>query len=87
MESLKKKSKDKFGSIQWVIDKLSTEVRKPVWNADGYWRTDSSRADKNTFWCPKCRRKWNIFEKRLWASPDRKLWKEKICRDCDSVVK
>ncbi len=84
--------KDKFGSIQWVIDALKPpqKDRPQEWDArniDGKWRTDSTRADRDLSWCPICKRKWNIQNKRFWASVDQKLWKEKICRDCDSDVK
>lgn len=78
--------KDKFGSIQWVIDALGKSVRVEKKTIDGYWRTDSTRADRDLSWCPICKRKWNIKFNRFWASQDQKLWKEKICQDCDSVA-
>ena len=78
--------KDKFGSIQWVIDALNTDLSAKTFSVDGYWRTDSVRADRDLSWCPICKRKWNIKFNRFWASQDQKLWKEKICQDCDSVA-
>ena len=47
-------------------------------------KVDDIRADQVLSWCPKCKMKWNIFEGRLWASKDSKLWKEKVCPSCDS---
>tara|TARA_R110002020_G_scaffold130004_2_gene290911 strand:+ start:168 stop:431 length:264 start_codon:yes stop_codon:yes gene_type:complete len=76
--------KDKFGSIQWVIDALYTEVKEKTHRRPR--ETDEIRADRNLSWCPECKRKWNMFEGRLWASPDVKLWKEKICPRCDSLA-
>ena len=78
--------KDKFGSIQWVIDALDKATRVEKKNIDGYCRTDAIRADRDLSWCPVCKRKWNIQSNRFWASQDQKLWKEKICPDCDSVA-
>ena len=52
--------KDKFGSIQWVIDALDTDLSAKTFSVDGYWRTDSVRADRDLSWCPICKRKWNI---------------------------
>lgn len=78
------KGNRKYGSIQWVIDALDNPIVDNGFR-DNH-RTDDIRADESLSWCPKCRRKWNIFEGRLWSSPDIKLWKEKICPDCDSRV-
>ena len=77
-------SKDKFGSIQWVIDALYTEVKDKTHRRPR--ETDEIRADRNLSWCPECKKKWNMFEGRLWASPDIKLWKEKVCPKCDSLA-
>ena len=93
MESLKKQKTKKlkrqapleFGSIQWVIDALGNPLIEKNYRENH--KTDEIRADENLSWCPMCRRKWNIFEDRLWSSPDIKLWKEKICPNCDSLVK
>ena len=75
----------KFDSIQWVIDALDNPIieKKPRENH----KTDEIRADEDLSWCPCCRRKWNIFERELWASSDIKLWKAKICPDCDLPAK
>ena len=81
---MKKKGQRKLDSIQWVIDALDNPpIEKRVRENH---KTDEIRADESLSWCPKCRRKWNIFEGRLWSSPDMKLWKEEICPDCDSPV-
>ena len=79
---MKKKGQQKFDSIQWVIDALENPLIEKRFRENH--KTDEIRADESLSWCPKCRRKWNIFEGRLWSSPDMKLWKEKICPDCDS---
>jgi len=83
MKNSGKKNRE-YGSIQWVIDALDNPIVDNRFR-DNH-RTDDIRADESLSWCPKCRRKWNIFEGRLWSSPDIKLWKEKICPDCDSLV-
>lgn len=72
--------KRKHGSIQWVIDALGGEVihSRPYENH----KVDSLRADCNLSWCPSCHRKWNIYEGRLWASSDMKLWEAKVCPEC-----
>ena len=75
----------KHDSIQWVIDALSNEVIEK--RSRENHKTDEIRADEVLSWCPKCRKKWNIFEGELWRSPDVKLWKEKICPRCDSLAK
>lgn len=75
----------KHDSIQWVIDALSNEVIEK--RSRENHKTDEIRADEVLSWCPKCRKKWNIFEGELWSSPDVKLWKEKICPRCDSLAK
>jgi hypothetical protein len=77
--------KRKHESIQWVIDALGGKVI-PAKAYDNH-KTDSFRADENISWCPKCKYKWNMYEGAVWKSPDSKLWKEKICPDCDSHVK
>ena len=71
----KNQKEDKFGSIQWVIDALYSDVKDKTHRRPR--ETDEIRADRNLSWCPECRRKWNMYEGRLWASPDIKLWKEK----------
>jgi hypothetical protein len=43
-------SKDKFGSIQWVIDALYTEVKDKTHRRPR--ETDEIRADRNLSWCP-----------------------------------
>lgn len=73
-------SKRKHGSIQWVIDAMYGAVVHSRSN-DSH-KTDSLRADLNLSWCPKCQRKWNIYEGELWASRDIKLWKKGICPEC-----
>ena len=78
------KVKRKFGSIQWVIDALGNPLVEKR-TRDNH-RTDDIRADESLSWCPKCCKKWNLFEGRVWSSIDIKLWKEKICPDCDSPV-
>ena len=80
----KKKSEQKFGSIQWVIDALDTPIRETNFRENH--KTDEIMADEDLSWCPMCRKKWNIFQNELWSSSDIKLWKEKICPDCDSLV-
>jgi hypothetical protein len=84
---LKEKSSNKFGSIQWVIDALDNPLLEKRFAGKRFrenHKTDDIRADESLSWCPKCRKKWNIFEGELWRSSDIKLWKEKICPDCDS---
>ena len=81
---MKKKGQPKFDSIQLVIDALENPLIEKRFRENH--KTDEIRADESLSWCPKCRRKWNIFEGRLWSSPDMKLWKEEICPDCDSPV-
>ena len=72
--------KDKFGSIQWVIDALdNTVVEKKDRENHKY---DEVRADLDLKWCPLCECKWEIFENRLWSSPDQELWERVVCRDC-----
>jgi hypothetical protein len=83
----KSKGKDdelKFGSIQWVIDALDNPLVEKNYRENH--KTDEIRADEDLSWCPFCRRKWNMFEGKLWSSPDIKLWKEQVCPDCDSPV-
>tara|TARA_R100000995_G_C3434202_1_gene100001 strand:+ start:323 stop:583 length:261 start_codon:yes stop_codon:yes gene_type:complete len=81
----KKKNRRKYGSIQWVIDALGNPLVEK--NPRDNHKTDELRADESLSWCPCCRKKWNIFEDRLWKSPDIKLWKEVVCPDCDFPVK
>ena len=81
---MKKGKKKKHSSIQWVIDSLGNPLLEK--NFRDNHRTDDLRADEVLSWCPKCEKKWNIFEGELWKSSDIKLWKEKICPDCDSLV-
>ena len=76
----RKKSKRKYGSIQWVIDALDSPIIEKRYRENH--KTDELRADEDLSWCPCCRKKWNIFEGELWSSPDIKLWKEEICPDC-----
>jgi|TARA_R110000803_G_scaffold39530_2_gene85275 hypothetical protein len=71
-----------YDSIQWVIDALDNDLVEK--RSRENHKTDELRADEDLSWCPKCRRKWNMFENVLWSSPDIKLWKDKICPDCDS---
>ena len=80
-----KERKHKFGSIQWVIDALGSEVTETRFRENH--KTDEIRADEDLWWCPECRKKWNIFEGELWKSSDMKLWEAKICPDCDLLVK
>ena len=82
---MKKKKTKNHSSIQWVIDALDNEVIEK--RSRENHKTDEIRADEVLSWCPKCRKKWNIFEGELWSSPDAKLWKEKICPRCDSLAK
>ena len=81
---MKKEKTKKDNSIQWVIDALDNPLLEK--NFRDNHRTDDIRADEVLSWCPKCKRKWNIFEGVLWSSPDIKLWKEKICPNCDSLA-
>ena len=64
MGSLKKakakERKHKFGSIQWVIDALDSEVTETRFRENH--KTDEIRADEDLWWCPECRKKWNMFE-------------------------
>tara|TARA_R110001592_G_C12972978_1_gene733421 strand:+ start:488 stop:724 length:237 start_codon:yes stop_codon:yes gene_type:complete len=71
-----------YDSIQWVIDALDNDLVEK--RSRENHKTDELRADEDLSWCSKCRRKWNMFENVLWSSPDIKLWKDKICPDCDS---
>ena len=80
-----KEKQRKLDSIQWVIDALDSPIIEK--RSRENHKTDEIRADESLFWCPKCRRKWNIFEGEMWSSPDMKLWDEKICLDCDSPAK
>ena len=82
---MKKKGQRKLDSIQWVIDALENPLIEKRFRENH--KTDEIRADENLSWCPCCRKKWNMFEGRLWASPDIKLWKEKICPRCDFLAK
>ena len=68
-----------YDSIQWVIDALDNDLVEK--RSRENHKTDELRADEDLSWC---RRKWNMFENVLWSSPDIKLWKDKICPDCDS---
>ena len=77
--------KKKHESIQWVIDSLGGNVVQS--STHDKHKCDAIRADENISWCPECKFKWNIYEGRVWKSPDIRLWKEKICPDCDSPVK
>ncbi len=81
----KENASQKFESIQWVIDALDNPLveKRPRENH----KTDEIRADEVLSWCPQCKRKWNIFEGRLWSSPDIRLWKEKVCPNCVSPAK
>ena len=73
-------------SIDWVINALGNKVVKKAHRESHKY--DEVRADQDISWCPKCKRKWEIYEDELWASQDRKLYyKEKICPDCDSSAK
>ena len=75
----------KFDSIQWVIDALDNSLIEK--RSRENHKTDEIRADESLSWCPECRRKWNIFEGKVWSSPDIKLWDEKLCPNCDLLVK
>jgi transposase-like protein len=79
-----KERKHKFGSIQWVIDALDSNIIEKK-TRDNH-KMDQIRADESLWWCPECRKKWNIFEGELWKSSDIKLWEAKICPDCDLLV-
>lgn len=74
----------KYESIQWVIDALGKNVVEKL-KRDPH-KYDEVRADQDLSWCPDCKRKWNWHEGKVWSSPDVKLWKEKICPNCDSHV-
>lgn len=87
MELLPKNKKPKFGSIQWVIDALDSPLLETKSRFRENHKTDEIRADQDLSWCPKCRKKWNIYEGEVWSSKDMKLWKEKVCPNCDSHVK
>lgn len=67
-------------SIQWVIDAQDNTVieRRERENH----KYDEVRADLDLKWCPVCECKWEIYDNRLWSSPDNELWKNEICRDC-----
>lgn len=80
-----KPPKRKHESIQWVIDSLGGNVVRST--THDKHKCDAIRADENISWCPSCKFKWNIYEGRVWKSPDIRLWKEKICPECDSLVK
>ena len=86
INTLKENPSNKFGSIQWVIDALDKPNLIEKTFRENH-KTDEIRADESLSWCPKCKKKWNIFEGRLWMSSDIKLWKEKVCPNCDSPVK
>ena len=77
--------KRKHESIQWVIDSLGGNVVRST--THDKHKCDAIRADENISWCPECKFKWNIYEGKVWKSPDMRLWKEKICPECDSLVK
>lgn len=78
------KTKRKTESIQWVIDKLGSDL--VIKRERENHKTDGMRADEALSWCPKCKMKWNIFESIFYSSPDIRLWKEKICQRCDSLA-
>lgn len=67
-------------SIQWVIDALDNNVPEKRFRENHKY--DEVRADQDLRWCPKCKRKWEIYEGELWASKDNGLWKKEICCDC-----
>ena len=84
--------KRKHESIQWVIDALTPlpglkSIRVATSRTHDPHKMDASRADEDISWCPECEFKWNMYEGRVWKSRDVRLWKEKICPDCDSPVK
>jgi len=71
----------KKDNIEWVIDAFGGKVVKKI-NREAH-KYDEVRADQDLRWCPECKRKWEIYEGKLWASRDRKLfYKEEICPDC-----
>jgi len=78
--------KMKYESIQWVIDAFLESKILPHRTHDPH-KMDAFRADENLSWCPECRCKWNTYEGRVWKSKDIRLWKERICPDCDLPVK
>ena len=80
-----KNNKESFESIQWVIDALDSHVIEKRFRENH--KTDEIRADEDLWWCPQCRKKWNMFEGELWSSSDVKLWDAKICPKCDLLVK
>ena len=82
---MKKKGQRKLDSIQWVIDALDNPpIEKRVRENH---KTDEIRADENLSWCPCCRKKWYMFEGKLWKSSGIKLWKEVVCPDCGFPAK
>ena len=85
-KDINKPIKMKYESIQWVIDLLGQPL-VPDRKTHENHKMDSFRADEKISWCPKCSCKWNLYEGRTWKSKDMRLWKEKICPDCDSPVK
>ena len=68
-------------SIQWVIDRLNNATIDRRMRENHKY--DEVRADQDLSWCPVCRCKWEIYEGRLWASHDKKIYEEKICPDCE----
>jgi len=70
----------RLDSIQWVIDKLDNTVIEKRERENH--KFDSVRTDQYLKWCPKCECKWEIYDDRIWASKDMKLWDEEICPDC-----
>lgn len=82
-----KNKKPKFGSIQWVIDALNAPLLETKSRFRENHKTDEIRADQDLSWCPKCCKKWNVYEGQVWSSKDIKLWKEKVCPNCDFHVK
>ena len=82
---MKKDGTRKYDSIQWVIDALDNEIVEKKSRENH--KTDEIRADQDLSWCPKCCKKWNVYEGQVWSSKDIKLWKEKVCPNCDFHVK
>jgi len=78
------KTKRKTDSIQWVIDSLDNKLIDKRERENH--KTDGLRADESLSWCPNCKMKWNIFNSIFYSSPDIRLWKEKLCKNCDSPV-
>lgn len=71
---------DENNGITWVIMALNNSIADK--KARENHKYDEVRADQDLSWCPVCECKWEIYEGRIWASHDVKLYEEKICPDC-----